>query len=146
LWAYSISLIAFCIARSQFVFCNVIGATIRAPMLTIRREQFTALGRRLREPFAQSMVAHLCTHFPERCEALGTEALCETIHEGIERAVRCGITMQADVCRFIDIGFVLGADVDLEPWAQDILVRNAFPSGSARLKAFSDAAEQRAYG
>jgi hypothetical protein len=109
-------------------------------MLVIRDEQLRALSLPL---FEQWMESHLCDYFPEQCSNLPVTELRATIREGIAKARRYGFTADADICRFVDISVVLGADFDIDPqypWAAAILNDPAFPDAGVRLEMLFEAA------
>ena len=90
-------------------------------MLTIRNEQMTALAEQQRYQFEDRLVAHVRRHFREECAALGNEAVCAQVHDGIARARKHGLGSELDVARFVDVMFGLRPDFDSEPWAAAIL-------------------------
>jgi hypothetical protein len=121
-------------------------------MLIIRKPQLEALGARHRSAFAARMGEHLQRFFPERCRALGAEGVAEAIEHGITRSALYGITSERDVCKYIDLMFVFGRDLDRaesHPWAARILARHATTAPGALVEALLDKAMRmmhRAYG
>jgi hypothetical protein len=105
-------------------------------MLTIRQEQMEALGRMMLERFADDMVRHLRESFPSKCAALGEVGVRDAIQDGISRAGRYGVQKHSDICRFIDMMFVFGADFDTNPkmlWAARILTDPSITDPDTRM-------------
>lgn len=121
-------------------------------MLTIRKPQLEALGARHRAAFAARIAEHLGRFFPERCRVLGADGVAEAVEHGITRAALYGITSERDVCKYIDLMFVFGRDLDRaesHPWAARILARHATMAPGALVEALLDKAMRmmhRAYG
>lgn len=93
-------------------------------MIVIRREQMEALSKASQRDFESRMIKHLKEFFPEECRRAGDERVLAAIRQGIVRAATYGITMEADVARYIDLSVVLGLDFDSGrrwPWAKTIL-------------------------
>lgn len=70
------------------------------------------------------MVAHLNDSFTRQAELLGEPKLREVIRHGIKRAAVYGITIERDVCKYVDLMMVWGLDFDQDqklPWAGQIL-------------------------
>lgn len=102
---------------------------------TIRKEQFEALGNVSKEHFVKQVTAHVQQFFPERYELLGEVQVLQMIRFGIQKAAAYGITAEADVCRYIDLLFVFGAQFDRDPqyeWAREIL-NDSSCSAAARM-------------
>jgi hypothetical protein len=87
------------------------------------------------------MGAHLRRCFPELCLELGDSSVLQAIHYGIKRASVYGITIERDVCLFIDLMFLLGKhyynDPSL-PWVAEILHDEAMPDPSGRVRMLYD--------
>lgn len=70
------------------------------------------------------MVIHLRESFSKQTELLGEPKLREVIRLGIKRAAVYGITIERDVCHYVDLMMVWGSDFDRDtnlPWAGQIL-------------------------
>jgi len=112
-------------------------------MLIIRKEQFEALSKYMEESFVSRLVAHLKEFWPEKCQEVGEEAICKSIHNGIDFARKFGITMEYDVARYIDLMYEFGWSVDEkapDPWAQQILT-NMELDGSTKMDRLYEQAE-----
>jgi hypothetical protein len=94
--------------------------------MLIRQSQIEIFSELEVRRFEDWMLSHLQRFFPLRCTALGERELRESIQSGIDRAAHYEIRTKRDVCKFIDLMFVLGEDFDsVEPskWATKILLR-----------------------
>jgi len=93
-------------------------------MLTIRQKQMDALAAVTRERFQERLEAHVRKVFPDDCKALGEDGVRELVVEGIERAEGHGLSAERDVCRYVDLLFLLGRDFETREemaWAKGIL-------------------------
>jgi len=74
------------------------------------------------------MVTHLRESFTKQTELLGETKLREAIRHGIKRAAVYGISIERDVCKYVDLMMVWGPDFDQDqklPWAgQTLRTRN----------------------
>ncbi|OQY28744.1 MAG: hypothetical protein B6244_06175 [Candidatus Cloacimonetes bacterium 4572_55] len=84
-------------------------------MLVIRKQQMDALSQVVMDTFEDRMVAHLYDTFPEKCAEMGESSVREDIQYGVQRSAQYGIEAERDVCRYIDVMFVLGRDFDNDP-------------------------------
>lgn len=92
--------------------------------MTIREQQMTALSRDCLEDFENRIAAHLLRCFPSECRALGGGSVQDRIRFGIERSAEYGLTLERDVCKYIDLMFAFGSNFDKDPtspWASGIL-------------------------
>jgi len=113
-------------------------------MLVIRDEQMCALKAHMSEQFENRMVRHVREFFPEDFNALGEDKVRMEIRYGIDRANSYEITLEYDVCGYINLMFALGRDYDVDPslrWAAQIL-NNAKLSGSSKLDRLYEEAEK----
>jgi len=97
-------------------------------MFTIRKEMKDTFDADIRRRFENRMVEHGNRFFPQQCRELGEAGVRDWIRLGIARAGRYGIVAERDVCKYIDVMFVYGANFDSDsryPWAAEIL--NAAP-------------------
>ncbi len=103
--------------------------------MNLRQGQLDALSEPQRREFEEFMVAHLQKWFPDECSALGDEGMRLRIRTGMARAEPYGLVGRRDVCKFIDVSFVLGPKFDQDPalpWAARILAaRDLDPSAKA---------------
>jgi len=93
-------------------------------MLTIRPEQIEVFTGLMRKRFEDRMRARLGERFPEKCKALGEEAVRASIRDGIDRAAAYGVNIEADVARYIELMYRFSPDFDTGPalpWAAEIL-------------------------
>jgi hypothetical protein len=91
-------------------------------MFKVRREQMDAYREAAIRDFEDQVVEHLVRCLPEQAEAMGDRGLRDLVRLGIERAAAFGIVAQRDVCKFIDLMLVFGADFDRRcAWASEIL-------------------------
>lgn len=90
-----------------------------------------AFARAAAEGFEERMRAHLEKFFPERCAALGDDAVRELIRAGVAAARNYAIVAERDVARYIDLAVMLrvGPDLALERrWAREILNGTEIPT------------------
>lgn len=93
-------------------------------MVRIRREQMEALRRPIAKRFEDEMYAYLVEVFPEQCGAEGEPAVRDHIRKGMQRAEEYGITIEADVARYVELMYVWSPEFDEDPdlpWAQAVL-------------------------
>jgi len=91
-------------------------------MFKMRREQMDAFRRESIREFEDGVARHVERCFPDRWAALGEGGVRQVIQRGVERAAVYGIVAERDVCKFIDLMLVFGADFDQErAWARQIL-------------------------
>lgn len=96
----------------------------------------TALLEDSRNDFENRMIAHLFRCFPSECETLGQNRVRDRVRSGIENARRYGVTLERDVCKYIDLMFTFGANFDTEPgsfWAADILNDDSLTNPSVKM-------------
>jgi hypothetical protein len=111
-------------------------------MLTIRKEQWELLAKPEVKKFEDWMHDHVLQFFPAKYSAAGPARIRELIRTGRERAAAYGITVRADVSKYIDLMVVFGRDFDTDPrypWAGEILNRRS--SGSAKMRAALEASQ-----
>ncbi len=93
-------------------------------MLVIRSEQMAALDRYAAAQFEDRVAAHLRARWPQSCAEMGDAALRERVAIGVERAAGYGLVAELDVCRYVELMFVLSPDFDTDarfPWAGEVL-------------------------
>lgn len=113
-------------------------------MLVIRDEQMSALKAYMAEQFENRMVRHVRESFPDNFMSLGEDKIRNEIRYGIDRANHYDITLEYDVCGYINLMFAFGRDYDVDPslhWAAMIL-NNADLSGSSKLDRLYEEAEK----
>jgi hypothetical protein len=105
-------------------------------MFRMRSEQKQAFRADALHDFEERVVLHVGRCFAERRAALGDDGLRALIRLGIERAGGHGIVAERDVCKFVDLMLVFGADFDRRcPWARESLDGGTSPEPpSARLR------------
>jgi hypothetical protein len=103
--------------------------------LTIRQAQMDVFSQVEVQKFEDWMVSHLKQFFPRECRSLGEPQLRDLIQYGIKRAARHQITVERDVCKFIDLMIVLGRDFDTDErnvWAHEILAHEREPANKVQ--------------
>ncbi|MGV7223477.1 MAG: hypothetical protein ACQ9MH_18350 [Nitrospinales bacterium] len=113
-------------------------------MLVIRDEQMRALQAYMSKQFENRMVLHVKEFFPEDFMSIGEDKVRTEIKYGIERASSYKITLEYDVCGYINLMFAFGTDYDVDsslPWAAKIL-NNEELSGSSKLDRLYEEAEK----
>jgi hypothetical protein len=93
-------------------------------MLIIRKEQMAVFSRAELEEFGDRMVKHLNKCFSEECKSLGEPEVRKLIQYGVGRAASYGITVERDVCKYIDLMMAFGVDFDQSThhsWASNVL-------------------------
>ena len=94
----------------------------------IRDEQLRAFEEPLREDFLLRLGDHLRAHF-ERSRDLPPAELARFVEGGVAQAARHGITTERDLCKFLGLCVVLGADfAERLEWAKRILSTDAGPT------------------
>lgn len=112
-------------------------------MLIIRREQIEILSQYMYKQFEDRMLIHLKKFFPDKYEALEKTKIKKLIRKGIKQASEYEIITERDVCKFIDLMFVLGKNFDKNSkisWANEILCDKSLKSPSKRIKTLCDKA------
>jgi len=90
----------------------------------VRREQMDAYREAALRDFEHRVVQHVERCLPDRLATMGEDGVRRVIRSGIDRAATHRITAEQDVCRFIDMMLVFGAEFDQEqPWAREVLER-----------------------
>ena len=115
-------------------------------MLIIRQEQMDEFIRIAAKSFEDWMLVHLKNFFPDEYQALGDPEIRETIKYGIGKAESYGITTEREVCKYIDLMFVLGQDFDTNPdlpWVQEILQDETLPDPEERMNRLCNMAIQK---
>ncbi len=112
-------------------------------MLTIRPEQFAALAAAQAASFENRMVVHLNRAFEPKCREMGEPKVRETIRQGVEKAASYGITVERDVCRYIDQMFEFHPGFDTDPWAAGILTNPALKDPSDKTDKLVEAAKRQ---
>jgi hypothetical protein len=93
-------------------------------MLKIREQQIEALEEYMRQSFIERTIKQLRGGCPDLTADRSDENLRKTIEAGIERAKRYGITIEWDVCRYIEYQLRFGVNFDTSSrtaWAGDLL-------------------------
>lgn len=112
-------------------------------MLIIRKEQIKVLRQYMEKQFEDKMYIHLQKFFPTKYESLGETETGKLISKGIKQASEYEIKSERDVCKFIDLMFVLGENFDKDPsinWTSEILSDESIKSPSIRIKTLCDRA------
>jgi hypothetical protein len=110
-------------------------------MLTIRQEQFQTLGRAM---FESWMAGHLAEFFAEEMSGLEPAEIRSRIRAAVEQAGRYGFVADSQVCRYVDLTFILGPDFDRDPslpWVGEILSDERLKSPAMRMDLLYEAAQ-----
>jgi len=100
------------------------GSTTSTALPKIRPEQYEFFRRTATKNFEERMTQHLKEFFPGIYQSLGEEHAREVILYGMKRAASYQITIERDVCKYIDVMLIYGNDFDRDPvceWATNIL-------------------------
>jgi hypothetical protein len=114
--------------------------------MIIRKEQTDVFSERSLSGFERRLIEHLNRCFPAECEALGLQATENVIRYGIERAAGYGINLERDVCKYIDLMFVLGHDFDQQPdlpWVSEMLKDDTCTNSSVKMERLYATAKAR---
>ena len=93
-------------------------------MLRIHKQQMDALSTEALHDYEDRLLPHLRKFFPAYCDSLGEERVRGVIRYGIARAGSHDITLEREVCIYIDAMFAFGRDFDEDPalpWAAAVL-------------------------
>ena len=93
-------------------------------MLKIRRDQDAAMLAEVRLNFEDRVHAYVTEHWSEWAQSAGEEPTREFIRSTIDRAESHGVTIEADVVKYLEVAILLGGGFDESgayPWAQRIL-------------------------
>ena len=98
------------------------------PVFTIRRAQFRAMSKQLRQRFTDDMVRHLHENFLGDCKKQGIaeQNLRLLVSSGIETAAKFDIVDRQDVQLYLECLVLLGPAFEADerlPWAGKILNR-----------------------
>jgi len=113
--------------------------------MKMRDEHMQAFTEAAVKDFEDRMVVHLNKFFPEQCEALGEAKTREAIREGIDRAAGYGFVAERDVCKYIDLMFAFGRNLDTDrklSWAGRILREETIADPTLKINVLYDAAMQ----
>jgi len=114
-------------------------------MLKLNRRQIQAMDTLAFDRFVARMVRHIQVFFPERYLHDDDRAMQAMVRGVVEKARRYGINGKDDVCRFLNLCMLLGADFDENPqhvWVQEILSNPFYQAGSTRMAMLDDAAQR----
>jgi hypothetical protein len=109
-------------------------------MLKIRKEQMNTFKDHILHNFEDKMFMHLKSQFPDQTQQIEESQLREMIHDGIFRAQKYGVTLEPDICRYLECMVLHGVDFDTNPktsWAGDIL-RDKGMSGREKMNRIDD--------
>lgn len=80
--------------------------------MQFNRDQFDRLAQGALGAFVRRLRGHVRACFPQQCEELTDPQLDAICLDGVRRAEEYGIRSQREVCKFVDLMFVLGSDFD----------------------------------
>lgn len=90
-------------------------------MLVIRNEQLQAFVPQLEEAFIARAIAHVRSAFPDRCAALGSADVTQSVVSATRKARGFGLSREVDILRYLNLMFTFGVDFDTLPWATAVL-------------------------
>jgi hypothetical protein len=87
--------------------------------MVIRSEQMNQMRQLLVGRFENRVIEHLRRCFPRKCAARTESGVREEIRHGIHKARGYGFETELEICKYINLMFLLGRDFDVksEPWA-----------------------------
>jgi len=103
--------------------------------LEIHSQQLTTLHARAHRSFVDELVDHVTTYFPAHA-ALGEPQIRRVIDHAVARAQLHGFTSERNICLYLDLVLMLGADLDVDPqipWAAEILADPGFTHPTLRI-------------
>jgi hypothetical protein len=127
------------------------GRSMAAPQVSsgavwrVRPQQCEALERAIRDDFEKRMIQHLQNLFPSHGKKLGRNGLLEFVRNGTKKAASYQITVERDLCQFLELMFILGSDFDKNPglpWAEAILQDASINDPQQRAARLFEAAKQ----
>lgn len=109
-------------------------------MLKIRPEQLAVFDQADLEQFIQRMMKFQREQFPEETANIDDTQLNQQIRERITRAQRYNIVAKKDICDYLSLCRVFGADFgQTEDWAKSILSDPVLSSGKTRISRLYEA-------
>ncbi|NTX10560.1 hypothetical protein HUA76_07160 [Myxococcus sp. CA056] len=93
-------------------------------MLTIRKNQLSALGAVSEQRFEADLREHLRRHFPEELRALDDAALAAHVREGMSQAKARSLTSRQGLTWYLEVTALHGLDFESRPelrWAAQML-------------------------
>jgi|SRR6266850_4918821 len=94
-------------------------------MLKLRKEHLDAFEAQAISLFANRVVAHVKSVWPDESAELEDSVLRSLVQTAIHRAGMLGLSSEYDIVRFADLCFILAADFETNPlsiWTRGILV------------------------
>lgn len=95
-------------------------------MLIIRSQHKAAFGQAVGRNLECSLLTHAKRAFGPPVAEMGEPAARALVRKAIAQAERHGIVQAYEVCRYLDMMFLLGEDFDADaalPWTREILDR-----------------------
>jgi len=93
-------------------------------MLVIRPEQIGAFAKSVEEALECRLVAHVSRVLPNVYAQMGEHTVRKRVRGGMKTASAFGIEAEYELCRFVDLVFMLGADFcndERDAWAPMVL-------------------------
>jgi hypothetical protein len=84
-------------------------------MLKLRKEHLEAFEAQAVSLFANRVLTHVKSVWPEQCAELGDAVIRSTVQTAIQRAGMLGLLNEYDIARFVDLSFILAADFETNP-------------------------------
>lgn len=113
-------------------------------MLIIRRPQVDILKEVPQQLFRERMLPHLKRYFAGDCKRLGDEQIRVVIDNGVVGARSHGFETRGEVCRYVNLMFMLGSGFDDDPqlpWVSHILQQDLSDPGVKMQALYSQAIE-----
>lgn len=114
-------------------------------MLILSEALMQALDDYAYAAFLTRMQAHARHFFPAVCAALAEAALADLVRRAVEEARARGLQGKQDICRYLNLVLLLGADFAAPTgyaWARQVVEDPYVRSGAARLALLEAAAER----
>lgn len=103
--------------------------------MIVRQAQIDTLAHAVACSFATRVEKYLRRELPDVCAAAGDERLRQWTREGVAEATACGITIEWDVCRYVEYKVRFGGDIRGRPqgaWTEPILADDTL-DGTAKM-------------
>jgi hypothetical protein len=109
-------------------------------MLTIRPQQMRVFANAKLESW---IVEHLAEFFPDEIAGLDSAEILSRVRAAIEQADRHGLVTDSQMCRYVDLTFILGPAFVQDPnlrWAAEILADERLTDPEMRMELLFGAA------
>ncbi len=102
-------------------------------MLVLRSYQLKELGALRQNTLKTRYIDHLKKHFSEECRLLDTSEgkLAEFVNYCYDKSKKLNIESEVDICRYLSLSILYGADFDTSLWwAKDLVEEGAKQSST----------------